>query len=200
MMLTACGTVVEQDTAFSQSLARFQTQQTDPRFESIQAAGAPRLQVALVNDDRASDLLLEQRNGPYEYWLSADGVHLILENGVIHGTRGLGEGLLASELSEPLARIQSLEPGPSVRFHTYLNGDDQAVTRTYRCDFRRTREITIPISGMVVDTVLLRESCNSLDQSFENLFWVNPRNRQIVQSRQWAGPHVEAISTRVVFK
>lgn len=198
--LSACGTVVDQNTAFSQSLARFQPQQTVPRFAAIQQTGAPRLQVALVRDDLASDLLLERRNDPFEYWLSSDGVQLVLQSGVIHSTRGLGEGLMASELSQPLARIASLEPGPSFRFHTYLTGNDETVTRTYSCDFRWVRDIEIPVSGSRIQTVLLRESCNSLDQYFENLYWVDPDNRRIVQSRQWAGPYIEAISTRIVLQ
>ena len=119
---------------------------------------------------------------------------------MIHSTRGLGEGLLASELSQPLARIASLEPGPSYRFHTYLTGNDETVTRTYRCEFLRVRDIAVPVSGTRIQTVLLRESCNSLDQFFENLYWVDPDNRQIVQSRQWAGPFIEAISTRIVLQ
>lgn len=198
LALTACGTVAEEGSVFSQSLARFQTPDVEPRFAAIQETGAPRLQIALVADERAGDLLLERRNGAFEYWLSSDGVQLVLQHGVIHSTRGLGEGLMASELSEPLARIRNLEDGPSDRFHTYLNGNDEAVTRTYRCDIRRTRDIAITISGQQIQTVLLRESCNSLDQEFENLYWVNPDTRQIVQSRQWAGPFVEAISTRIV--
>ena len=93
-----------------------------------------------------------------------------------------------------------MSEGRSDRFHTYLNGNDEAVTRTYRCDIRKTREITIPVVGGEVATFLFRESCNSLDQEFENLYWVDPRSRQIVQSRQWAGPLVAAISTRVVLE
>ena len=156
------------------------------------------MQIAFVNEDRASDLLLERRDGEFEYWLSSDGVQLVMQRGMLHSTRGLGEGLLASELSEPLARVQSLEPGPSYRFHTYLTGNDEAITRTYLCEFRQTRDISIPISGVQSQTVLLRESCNNLDQAFENLSWVSIQDRQIVQSRQWAGPYVEAIATRIV--
>ena len=108
--------------------------------------------IAVIETEEAGELRLEQRDGPYEYWLSSDGVQLVLQDGMLHGTRGFGQGLLASDLSEPLARLQSLQEGPSDRFHTYLNGNDEAVTRTYRCEFRQTRSITISVPGGEIPT------------------------------------------------
>lgn len=198
-VLVGCGTAV-QDNGWGVVLSRFQGTEQSSRFTAAVEADAPTLQIGFVDAGASANLRLERRDGPFEYWLSADGVHLVLEDGMLHSTRGLGEGLLASELSEPLRRLQTLQEGPSDRFHTYLNGNDEAVTRTYRCDFRQTREITIAVVGGEIPTVLFRESCNSLDQEFENLYWVDPQTRQIVQSRQWAGPLVAAISTRIVLE
>lgn len=198
LSLAGCGAAGNQGTAVGQSLTAIREPQTEARFAALQKAAAPRLQVALIDREVASDILLEQRTGAFEYWLTSDGVHLILQDGMLQGTRGLGDGLLASDLSEPLARVRGLQEGPSDRFHTYLNGEDQTVTRTYRCDIRRTRDITIEVTGGSVATVLMREDCNSIDQQFENLYWVDPRNGRIVQSRQWVGPFTGNLSTRII--
>jgi len=120
--------------------------------------GAPQLEVAYVRSKQSGAILLEHQRGDFDYWLSSDEVQLILQKGLIHGTRGIGEGLLAAELSQPLYHILNLKSGHSDRFHTYLNGNDQ---------------------------------------EFVNLYWVDPSQRRILQSRQWIGPIVGYISTRV---
>lgn len=199
LVLAGCGNAVQNE-GVSVVLSQFRQAPEAARFAAAVEADAPILQVGFVDRGDNANLRLERRDGAFDYWISSDGVHLVLEDGMLHSTRGLGEGLLASDLSEPLARLTALSEGPSDRFHTYLNGNDEAVTRTYRCDIRKTREITIPVPGGEIATFLYRENCNSLDQQFENLYWVDPRTRQIVQSRQWAGPRVEAISTRIVLE
>ena len=199
ILLAGCGPALEDSTA-TVLLSRFQDSGEFPRFSQAVEAGAPVLQVGFIESGLSTNLRLERRDGPFEYWLSVDGVQLVFEEGVLHSTRGLGETLLASEVSEPLERLKSLQDGPSDRLHTFIDGDDRAVTRTYRCDIRQTRETTIPVVGGEIDTLLFRESCNSLDQEFENLYWVDPRTRQIVQSRQWASPLVGPMSTRIVLE
>jgi len=42
----------------------------------------------------------------------------------------------------------------------------------------------------------MRETCKSLDDQFFNLYWVE--NGRIIQARQWGGPQVGPISTRIV--
>jgi len=198
-VLSACGSSSENE-AVGFFVSRFQAPEPFERFAIAANTGAPSLQVAFVETNVSTTLLLERENGPFQYWLSVDGTHVILEDGMLHGTRGIGEGLLASDLSEPLSRLKSLQEGPSTRFHTHLTGNDEAVTRTFECEIRRTREITLSVVGGEVPTILFREDCNSLDQEFENLYWVNPQTRQIVQSRQWVGPLVSDLSTRIVLQ
>lgn len=197
--LAGCGALIE-DTPTDILLSRLQASEEFPRYTAAVEAASPVLQVGFIDSGLATNLRLERRHSPYEYWLSVDGVHLVLQDGMLHSTRGLGETLLASEISEPLAQLKSLQDGSYDRFHTFLDSEDRAVTRTYRCDIQRTRETTIPVAGGEIDTLLFRESCNSLDQQFENLYWVDPRTRQIVQSRQWASPLVGAMSTRIVLE
>ena len=198
--LSACGSVADQDNAFGQSLATLRGGQTEfvPRFITLLQAEAATLQVGFLDLETNGSLLLERTDGDFSYWLSPDGAHLVLQSGMLHSTRGLGEGLLASELSEPLALLRAMRSGNSDRFHTYLDGNDFAVTRTYRCIVENEGARQIDLLGQDTRTVLMRESCNSLDQKFENLYWVVPASGTIVLSRQWAGPEVGRVSTRVV--
>lgn len=199
-LLASCGTAVDEESALGQSLARIMGNDADfvPRFVVLLQQEAPTLQIGFVDRETSGNVLLERQEGGFAYWLSPDGAQIILQDGMLHGTRGLGEGLLASELSQPLAMVRGLQSGWSDRFHTYLDGNDRAITRTYRCriDNRGARELNL--FGTPTDTRLMRESCRSLDQEFVNLYWVAPSSRDIIVSRQWAGPVIGAISTRIV--
>ncbi len=194
VFLAACTSEGRDDSSFGQVAAALAPAKTPPRVQALLRANAPRLEVGNIRKKTKGLVLLEARKDGYEYWLSGDGSQLILQNGMLHGTRGMGEGLLASELSQPLAHVLGLTSGWSDRFHTYLNGNDQAVTRTYRCQIDATSETQ---SGHAAVRVV-REECSSLDQKFANIYWVDVSSRQIVQSRQWVGPFVGSISTRLV--
>lgn len=197
-VLLGCSYSNNEGADFNTPFAAFTPQEFPPRFIALLKAEAPALQLGFVRRQVGGNVLLERRDGPHEFWLTPDGAHIILQDGMLHGTRGLGEGLLAAELSEPLAHVRGLEPGYSDRFHTYLDGNDRAITRTYRCLFTRGKEGEVTLTSGVVQTVQMRENCRSLDQEFTNIYWVTPGSRRIVQSRQWAGPYIGALSTRVV--
>lgn len=197
-LLLGCGTVDVEDTLLGPVVSRFEEPEYAPRFTALAAAQAPALQIGFVERQEGGTLLLERREGAFDYWLTPEGAQLILQDGMLHGTRGFGEGLLASDLREPLAHVRNLQSGYSDRFHTYLDGNDRAVTRTYRCLFTRGKTGDIALRSGAVQTVQMRENCRSLDQEFTNIYWVTPEARRIVQSRQWAGPFIGALSTRVV--
>ena len=200
LILTGCGTNADDNISLTQGLNFLRGEQAEfvPRFTTLLRNNAPNLQVGVVETGSNSNLLLERQNGAFAYWLTSDGAQLVLENGMLHSTHGFGEGLLASELSEPLALVRNMQAGWSDRFQTYLYGNDRAATRTYRCLIgNEGRKVTELASG-TVNTVLMTESCRSLDQKFLNFYWVVPSARQIVLSRQWAGPEVGQISIRVV--
>lgn len=179
-----------------------QTDEADfvPRFVSLLQSEADALQIGFIDQDNNGTLLLERQDDDIAYWLSPDGAHVILQHGVLHGTRGFGEGLLASELSEPLALIRGLQSGWSDRFHTYLDGNDIAVSRTFRCRIDNRGAVEVDLITRKANTILMRENCKSLDQEFTNLYWVDPTSRAIVLSRQWMGPETGNISTRVVLR
>lgn len=198
MLLLGCGSDTLRNSPLDYVTHRVGNPQFDPRFVALQRTGAPILQVGFVRRQEGGSVLLERRLGAFDYWLSPDGAQIILQGGMLHGTRGLGEGLLASELSQPLAHVRGLQPGYSDRFHTYLDGNDKAVSRTYRCLFSSGGPADVAIPGKVVQTTVMYENCKSLTEEFTNIYWVSPSSRRIIQSRQWAGPFIGALSTRVV--
>jgi len=172
----------------------------NPRFVALAEAGdaVPVLQVAFVEQDRASAVLLESTRDGIDTWLTPDGATLITQQGMLVGTRGFGIGMLASDVDQPLAMVLGGREGFSDRFHTFLNGNDQAKTRTYRCEVENRGAREVFVGEKPVQTRLMAEDCRSLDQSFLNLYWVSDAGNRIVQSRQWTGDFLGIVTTRVV--
>ncbi|MGJ8543882.1 MAG: YjbF family lipoprotein [Sulfitobacter sp.] len=198
LTLAGCGLAADENSGIGQSLAQMRGVEYAPRFAALLQSGVPSLQVGFIDREASGALLLERRIGGLEYWLSPEGAQIILQDGMVHGTRGLGEGLVAAELSAPLALVRGMHAGQSDRFHTYLDGNDRTVTRTYRCVVAPGALAPVALAGGEVQTRLVLEHCRSLDQEFTNVYWVLPSAREIVQSRQWVGPFIGAISTRAV--
>lgn len=203
LVLAACGEASDDIAYVSTTLASVAGTAGEPtfvpRFANLVQTDPEVLQIYFEDRGVGGNLGLERQDGEFAYWLSPfEGSHLILQSGMLHSTRGLGEELLASELSEPLALVRSMRSGFSDRFHTYLDGTDRAVTRTYRCRIDSQGVQPVELNGQATTAVLMQEDCNSLDQEFVNFYWVQPSTGSIVQATQWVGPEVGRITTRVV--
>lgn len=175
--------------------------QFPPRFAALVAdTNVTALILTVESRSQTGRLLMESRINGVETWLSSDLTGLMLESGMLQGTRGLGSELIASELSEPMALILSGRSGYSDRLHSYLNGNVEIVTRTYRCLVEVERNAVIPLEIGNVPTRVMTEDCKSLDQSFRNTYWVSTNSGAIVQARQWAGDELGYLKTQAAIR
>ncbi|WP_339761757.1 YjbF family lipoprotein [uncultured Sulfitobacter sp.] len=172
--------------------------QFPPRFAALVAdTSVPLLVVTIESSKQGGRLLLENSVNDVETWLSADMSALMIQNGIIRGTRGVGSELFASDISEPMNLILSGNTGYSDRFTSNLGGDDRIRTRTYRCLVETKGSDVINLEVGRVATRVMTEDCKSMDQSFTNTYWVSSMTGAIVQSRQWAGDEVGYMITQV---
>lgn len=171
-----------------------------PRFVALIDAGdaVPALEVALVKRDTGSIILLESHRDGIDTWLTPDGAAFAMRQGMLVRTQGFANGLMASDVEQSLAMVLGGQTGRSERYHTFLTGNDETVTRTYLCDIENHGAKTILIGKSQTQTRLMVEDCRSLDQTFQNLYWVSGSGQRIVQARQWAGDYLGEIVTRVV--
>jgi hypothetical protein len=174
-----------------------ETFEPSPRFSSLFAEPRPVLDLEFIDLGVTGKLILEQKDGPFSRYLSADLGTIVLQNGLLHSLYGFGEPLAGSDLSEPLSLVLAARSGTADRFHTYVDGEDRATSRTFRCEiaFRSQDDVAYPTQ--TVKTTVMSETCQSLDQSFENLYWVDQSRGEVIQSRQWVGPNVGSVVTRV---
>ncbi|WP_171052680.1 YjbF family lipoprotein [Ruegeria sediminis] len=170
----------------------------DPRVQALIAANAPRLQIAFLESGLAGAMVLEGEREGVRTWLSVDGASLLTRQGLIVGERGFGGGMMASDVSQPLEALFDGREGQVLRFHSFLNGDDRIVTRSYKCHIEDRGTQEIPVRGQPVATRLMRETCRSADQEFLNVYWFSQADGQLVQSRQWLGDFLGVVTLREI--
>ncbi len=193
--LAACSNVDDESSLFQTALS-LNGGKVVPRAQALYDAGAPQIVVAIPRTGKAAIMVLEARRDGVETWLSADGATLILDHGMLRGTRGLGAGLLASDVSRSAALIHGRRAGNAKRFHTFLTGTDEAVTRSYECRVEDRGAQAVDLGSRKVPARLMAETCRNVEQAFENLYWVTDGGR-IVQSRQWTGDYLGDVSIRM---
>lgn len=169
-----------------------------PRFAALAETPTDALQIAITQQQRSAVLLRESRVQGIETFLSPNGVGLMLDAGIVVGTRGLGEGLLGSDVSETRALVLARRGGSADRLMTYLDGNDRAVTRSFRCSVSDAGDQPLQIGSHQLNTRVMAEDCQTPDRSFRNFYFVEDASGRIVQSQQWVGPYIGEIATRVV--
>jgi len=174
--------------------------QPAPAFLAAQQAGAPGIAGAVESRPETIALFLRQRPANaagVSTWVGVDGSQILLEDGILVGTRGFGADVLASDISESAALIHTLGTGNATRVMTLLDGDDHAVSRAVRCIIAPSGTDTVPLQNRSVFTHTMTETCRNGDIQFSNYYWVVPGSGEILQSSQWAGELTQKISLRV---
>ncbi len=170
-----------------------------PRFTALFNEPRPVLDVEFTDLGVTGKLILEQQDGPYARYISADLGGIVLQKGMLHSMYGFGEPLAGADLTEPLGLVIAGRAGQTDRLHTYLNGEDRTVSRTYRCEVSIIGQRSVDLPTGSVETTLMSENCHGITNSFENLYWVDRKRDEIIQSRQWAGENIGSLVTQVTF-
>ena len=196
--LAACSTD-QPGSGFFQRLAGEPDELQPPsstRYVALEQAGSRAMQ-AVVEDRNQRDLMRYSHtlNG-VAIWYGRDGALVGLRDGILVMTRGIGGDLMAADASQSRALLRAGQSGTTKRFHTYLNGSDQAETRSYLCQITRVQDFALPIGDITLPTWYMKETCRGSDLVFENYYWIDRRNGEVRQSRQLANP----FSGRIAFQ
>lgn len=152
--------------------------------------GPERLDVVIPATGAQARLGPVARNGDVTVWQTLDGITLSLRQGVLVGTRGLGDDLMSADAEGILRLLRGTAgDGPLPHIRSRLDGEDRTVFRSYQC--RR--------SAVSTDAGLRRVDilCISPSDRHTNIYWLDSRG-VIVRSRQWIGPtlgHMDAVRT-----
>jgi len=165
---------------------------------AIDATPGPILLAGVESRQAYATLTPSGHNRGVVSWVTGDGVSLSFRNGVLVATRGLGQDLMAADVSDVLAALHAGQ-GPALRIHDYLDGEEQVRRRSFYCTIRTEGRETLHIYELSVTTRRLAETCKNPTITFTNRYWISSGNR-IRQSHQWAGPLVGYVFTQQLSK
>lgn len=123
-----------------------------------------------------------QRNGADVTWASSDLVGVILRDGVMRGTRGLGEDLMSADI--PSAASLRQDGAVTRRSYFHLDGNEQTQRLNYTCNVYSRGEARLVILERSYNSMHYAESCQGDGPAFINEYWFL-NSGKIVQSRQW---------------
>ncbi|MDP3340200.1 YjbF family lipoprotein [Frigidibacter sp.] len=167
-------------------------------FAARVEAGAP-LMIAnvLERDALTTFVLVSERDGD-RVWRTQDNVTMSTRGGLMTGTRALAGDLMSADVAESQALVLAGRPGLAVRVHRYLDGQNGIEIDSYVCEISPRGSQDLAFDGVQFRATVIAETCTNPGNDFENFYWVS--GGTVVQSVQWVGPEVGAISMRGVIR
>ena len=144
--------------------------------------------VGFPADGKRSGMLREAKDGTIENFLGTDEASVVLDRGMLVGTRGVGAGMLGSDVNPSADLVLGGRNGIAERIHTFLVRDNKTDIRAYRCQITQGDTETIKVRKRSFLVRAVTESCANLTQTFENIYLVSTTTNQIIRSSQWTGP------------
>lgn len=128
------------------------------------------------------------RNGDEVTYFANTGFSVTLEEGLLVATRGLGQDLMAADVSGVRAAL-ARGGGSAQRVHEILDSRDQVVRQTFDCTIVATGVESIDLGTRTIQALRFEETCTGETASFVNLYWLDGSST-IMQSRQLVSPTV----------
>lgn len=152
--------------------------------EALRVNPGPLILVGFESLDRNQVMAMTGQNGSMRTYMTPAEEALILRNGMVIGTRGLGNDLSTTEAGTE-ALIHAGRAGQAQRVMRYFSGDGLERPLEFDCSTAPG-----PKPGVVV------ESCAGHGAKFQNNYL--PQGGQIPVSRQWLGPKLGYVTIQVL--
>ncbi|TJZ82755.1 YjbF family lipoprotein [Paracoccus hibiscisoli] len=142
--------------------------------EALRVNPGPLIQAGFEGLGRSQIMAMTGQNGAIRTYMTPAEEALILRDGMLVGTRGLGRDLSVAEPGTDRL-IRAVQAGSGSRVMRYLSGDGLERPLQFACTTAPG-----PNPGVIV------ESCEGHGTTFQNNYLV--QGGQIPVSRQWIGP------------
>jgi hypothetical protein len=165
--------------------------------QQLENTKIPALQVNLVTRG-GSDFLKRatQRNdgtfGTVAVWRGTGGTEVILRNGVLVGTKGIGGDIISADAGATIRAVSGAEAGSGQRRYFLSGGNYNDTELVLSCRIANLGQTTTQVVHLAYQTVHLRETCAGGEGGrvrIANDYWVQPKSGLVRRSRQWAGPY-----------
>lgn len=152
--------------------------------EALRVNPGPLILVGLENRGSTQVMAMTGQNGSSRTYMTPNEQALILRDGLLVGTRGLGHDLSVAEAqTEPLIRAGAA--GQGTRVMRYYTGDGLETPLQFECQTGAG-----PKAGVLV------ENCTGHGVTFENSYITQGGSIQV--SRQWIGPNLGYVTIQTL--
>lgn len=159
--------------------------------EQFAAITDPIIFVTLDDVDAIATIVRVGVNGAYDTYQGADGVSVLLTNGVIVGSRGYSDDLMHADVRGLLAALPRGQ-GQYGKTLSYLNGQDRLDTLTLTCTLVSQGSEVIAILGKTHRTRKMRETCVGQTLPIISTYWTEAG--RVVKSQQIIAPSISRLT------
>ena len=120
-------------------------------------------------------------------WVSADGISVSYDQGVLIATRGYSQDLLSLKYKTPANVFAS----PAIEYnkvHRYLSGDNDYFDINFECIGTKQKSKTIRMLDYNLTVDKFVEDCKSEDYKYVNEYDLLAGSTIVVRSKQWISP------------
>ncbi|WP_415182235.1 YjbF family lipoprotein [Phaeovulum sp.] len=126
-------------------------------------------------------------NGSKRTYATPSQQNVVLQDGVLIATRGLGRDLMSADPGATPQLLATRTPGKSHRIQRYLDGEGIERPLRLSCTLTRGTTQSYSFAGVNWTGMQMVEVCSASGLSIGNSYLV-AENGQIILSRQWIGP------------
>lgn len=150
---------------------------------------------------KAQVLMLDiQRSGPYQSYGNSARQVIVMRDGMITSTRGIGGDLMSSEEDALFSKIRSRSGGTVTYDQRFLTPEDKTIVSRFSCSVSSSGPTSVS-SGLVqatgYDVTAQCTAADGVSRDFTNTYAVS-HDGYILTSRQWVGPTIGYVLTSVL--
>jgi hypothetical protein len=139
-------------------------------------------------------------NGKIVVWKTVGTENIILRDGVLVGTKGLGNDLGSTDARVTVRGLQTRSTKTGEKT-LYIRRDDNTIEPIrLQCEITNVGPKSVVIVERSYATTHMREVCSNATGRVVNDFWVEGRDGTVRKSRQWGGPRLGYLSFRLLKK
>ncbi|MDC3087342.1 YjbF family lipoprotein [Paracoccaceae bacterium] len=172
---------LSKNTPLSQSFAFPNTKKWLKKFNQ------PIILTSSVDKKNQSTLVSLGNNQDRLTWVSADGISLTYDNGVLIATRGFAQDLLSLKYEKPNKLFTSRYRNYN-KTHRYLSGENRYDEVKFKCTGKKMAPQSIEIVEytLLVDRYI--ETCVNKHHKYKNEYDLLSGTSVVVKSKQWISP------------
>lgn len=164
---------------------------------ALAANPAPLILAQLENPPVPQVLAQVGQNGTMRTYMTPNKQALILRDGLLVGTRGLGHDLSVAEPGVLAGLIRARQAGSGQRVMRYISGDGVERPLPLTCTTAPGEMQSFAFAGRGWQARQVHETCTGQGVSIQNSYLVTA-DGQIPVSHQWVGPDLGHVTLQVI--